>query len=148
MMMYPAMGWKGSADALFSFETKYSSEAHCLKAAHEVSSSQFAVAPSTVLVLNLPIPLVWVFIMPALAAASSPLKDTVLTCFDKESLRQFVLHQGLQTLKMSHLQLVRKQISYPMRKCQDLNAFIVKEAEKGKLISFYLSDVPGRFAQL
>lgn len=59
-----------------------------------------------------------------------------------------MLHQGLQQLKISHLELVRKQIACPMRKCQHLSAFIVKEAEKGKFVSFYLNDVLGRFAQL
>lgn len=46
LAMNPAMGWKGSADALFSFETRSSSEAHCLQAAWNVSSSYFAPAPS------------------------------------------------------------------------------------------------------
>jgi len=70
-----------------------------------------------VLLLSLPVHLVRAFIMPALAAASSPLKGTVLICFDKESLWPFVLHQGLQPLSISYTELVRKQVSCRMRKC-------------------------------
>lgn len=52
---------------------------------------------------------------------------------------------GLTAAQDLHLDLVRKQISCPMRKCQDVN---VKEAGKGKFISFYSNDVPQRFGWL
>lgn len=152
VLCYLLQGWgarENELEALFSLEMRESSEV--LKPSGCLQGPLFPVCScrlSTVLLLSLPVPLVRVFITPVLAATLSPLKGTVLIYFDKESFLWFVLHRVLKPLKISYLDLIRKQISCCMRKRQDSNVFVVKEAEKGKFISFHWNDIIGRFSHL
>lgn len=143
------MGWKGSADALFSFEMRCSSEPHCLQAACKLPAS---LSPVPILLQHCP--------RFAPQSSHAPCQDVhhahpCSSFQSSEGCRSYLLWQvvftvicetlGLTAAQDLHLDLVRKQISCPMRKCQDVN---VKEAGKGKFISFYSNDVPQRFGWL
>lgn len=101
LAMNPDVSWKGSADALFSFDMRCSSEAHSLWVAFQGLQLPFCCCTAPGFVLQSSHPPCQNIHHACLCKASSPLKDTVLICFDKEPLLWFVLQQGLLWLKIS-----------------------------------------------